>query len=196
VGRASAAPQGDSPEQFQGAMLVWSHFEEKVIRDMSELFPDLAERFTALLERDLLPIVQSHVAHPDFNGSYSMKAVAPAVAPEVTYGDLDIADGGGASAAFYRIVADPTLSLEARDGLRRSLLKYCQRDTLALARVHQWLSRGINVTKDSAPVEAGLSANMKRNQARSNVMPVDLASIPVLRTGRSGSKPRKGNLSR
>jgi hypothetical protein len=59
------------------------------------------------------------------------------------YGDLDIADGGGASAAFYQIVADPTLSPEARDGLRRSLLKYCQRDTLALARVHHWLSQGV-----------------------------------------------------
>jgi hypothetical protein len=33
--------------------------EEKVIRDMSELFPDLAERLTALLYRivDLLQIV-------------------------------------------------------------------------------------------------------------------------------------------
>jgi hypothetical protein len=51
----------------------------------------------------------------------------------------DIVEGGEASAAFYRIVADPTLSAEARDALRQSLLKYCQRDTLALARVHQWL---------------------------------------------------------
>jgi len=57
----------------------------------------------------------------------------------VSYDDLDIADGGDASAAFYRIVADPTLSPEARDGLRQCLLEYCERDTLALARVHQWL---------------------------------------------------------
>ena len=131
-------------EQFPGAIMAWSQFEDKVIRDMAELFPDLAERLTALLYRivDLLPIVADHVAHPDFQGSYSMKAVAPALAPEVTYGDLDIADGGDASAAFYRIVADPTLSPEARDELRQSLLKYCERDTLALARVHQWLMKG------------------------------------------------------
>jgi len=128
-------------ERFPGAIMAWSRFEEKVIRDMAELFPDLAERLTALLYRivDLLRIVQDHVAHPDFQGSYSMKAVAPAIAPEVSYGDLDIADGGEASAAFYRIVADPTLSPEARNELRRSLLVYCQRDTLALAGVHQWL---------------------------------------------------------
>jgi predicted RecB family nuclease len=121
--------------------MAWSRFEEKVIRDMADLFPDLAERLIALLHRvvDLLPIVQNNVTHPDFHGSYSMKAVAPAVAPDVTYDDLDIAEGGGAAAAFYRIVADPMLSREAHDRLRQSLLEYCERDTLALARVHQWL---------------------------------------------------------
>jgi len=75
------------------------------------------------------------------HGSYSMRNVAPAVAHDVTYADLDIADGGAASAVFYRIVADPTLSTAARDILRESLLKYCARDTLALARIHQWLIR-------------------------------------------------------
>ena len=67
---------------------------------------------------------------------------APAVASEVTYDDLDIADGGEASAAFYRIVADPTLAPEGRDELRESLLRYCARDTLALAYVHHWLMKG------------------------------------------------------
>jgi hypothetical protein len=71
-----------------------------------------------------------------------MKAVAPAVAPEVTYDDLDVADGGTASAAFYQIVADPTLTPKARDELRGSLLRYCARDTLALASVHHWLING------------------------------------------------------
>jgi predicted RecB family nuclease len=121
--------------------MAWSRFEEKVIRDMADLFPDLAERLIALLYRivDLLQIMRDHVAHPDFHGSYSMKAVAPALARGVTYYDLDIADGGEASAAFYRIVADLRQPSETRDGLRQSLLKYCHRDTLALARVHQWL---------------------------------------------------------
>jgi predicted RecB family nuclease len=128
-------------ERFPGAILAWSNFETRVIRDMAELFPELAERLLAVLYRvvDLLRVVRDHIAHPDFFGSYSMKAVAPAVARDVNYDDLDIADGGAASAAFYRIVADPGLSPEARDGLRESLLKYCARDTLALARVHQWL---------------------------------------------------------
>ena len=125
--------------------MAWSQYEGNVIRDMAQLFPDLAEELTALRYRivDLLRIVQDHVAHPGFQGSFSMKAVAPAVAPDAaTYDDLDIADGGAASAAFYRIVADPTLSPEACDELRDSLLRYCARDTLALAYVHHWLIKG------------------------------------------------------
>jgi hypothetical protein len=68
-----------------------------------------------------------------------MKKVAPALAPEITYGDLDIADGGEASAAFYRVVTNSVQSPETHDALRQSLLNYCRTDTLALARVHQWL---------------------------------------------------------
>jgi hypothetical protein len=127
--------------EFGGTVLVWSRFEEDVIRDMAEIFPDLAKSLLALVYRivDLLQIVRDHVVHTDFQGSYSMKTVAPAVVPDFTYGDLDIADGGDASAAFYRVVTDPALSAEARDATRQSLLLYCQRDTLALAKVHQWL---------------------------------------------------------
>jgi len=79
------------------------------------------------------------VAHPEFYGSYSMKNVAPAIAQDVTYADLDIADGGAASAVFYRFATDPTLSAAGRLTFRESLLTYCARDTLALARIHQWL---------------------------------------------------------
>jgi Domain of unknown function(DUF2779) len=128
-------------ERLPGPITVWSSFEASVIQELSGLFTDLADRLTAVLDRivDLLPIVRNHVVHPAFRGSYSMKSVAPVVAPDLSYTDLDIAEGAEASAAFYRIVADPTLSPEGRAGLRQSLLAYCLRDTLALARVHQWL---------------------------------------------------------
>jgi hypothetical protein len=39
--------------------------------------------------------------------------VAPALAREVTYDDFDIAEGGEASATFYRVVADLTRHLQA-----------------------------------------------------------------------------------
>jgi hypothetical protein len=128
-------------ERLPGPITVWSSFEASVIRELAASLPNSADRLTAVLARivDLLLITRDHVYHPEFRGSYSLKSVVPAVAADLSYGDLDITEGGDASAAFYRIVADPSLTAEKRAGLRRSLLTYCERDTLALARVHQWL---------------------------------------------------------
>jgi hypothetical protein len=130
-------------EGLRGPILVWSSFEASVIRDMARLFPDLGERLHAVLGHivDLLPICRDHVYDPAFRGSYSIKSVLPAVAPDLSYDDLDIGEGGDASAAYYQIAADTRLTPEARTELRQALLKYCARDTLALVRVHRWLLR-------------------------------------------------------
>jgi hypothetical protein len=127
-------------EGVRGPITVWSSFEARVIGELVQLFPDLADRLGAVSARiiDLLPIVRTNVAHPAFHGSYSMKAVAPAIAPDIVYNG-DINNGSEASAAFYRIVADSILTAEARSGLRSALLKYCSIDSAALARIHQWL---------------------------------------------------------
>jgi hypothetical protein len=128
-------------EGLQGPITVWHHFEGRVIRELARLLPDLADRLEAIIARivDLLEVTRKHIYHPDFRGSYSMKAVVPAIAPDLSYSDLDITEGTGASAAFYRVAFDPTLSTVDRIRLRHALLAYCGRDTIALMRVHQWL---------------------------------------------------------
>lgn len=130
-------------EGLTGRVAVWSSFEARVVRELAGLFPDLADRLGSVLARiiDLLPIVRNNVVHPAFRGSYSIKAIAPAIAPEIVY-EGDITDGGEASAAFYRIIVDPTLTPETRAELRRALLKYCSNDSAALAQVHKWLKAG------------------------------------------------------
>lgn len=131
-------------EEIEGSITVWSPYENSVLRELAGLFPDLADRLNAMIRRivDLLPITRNNITHPDFRGSYSLKSVAPAVAPGFGYDDLDFADGDDAQAVFYRVVADPELSVADRIRLRHSLLAYCGRDTLGLARVHHWLVNG------------------------------------------------------
>jgi hypothetical protein len=135
-------------EGLPGPIIVWHHFEESVIKEiaqeLAELLPDLADRLRAILARivDLLKVTRKHIYHPGFRGSYSLKSVLPAVAPDLNYDDLDVANGGDASATFYRIAADPTLSNADRIRLRHALLAYCGRDTIALMRVHRWLMEG------------------------------------------------------
>jgi hypothetical protein len=125
-----------------GPIIVYSEFEATVLRDLAALLPELSGRLLALIDRicDLLPIVRAHVAHPDFFGSYSIKAVAPALVPAFSYDDLDgVADGNDASAVFYRLASDRSLSDEDRARCQQALLAYCGRDTLAMLYVHRRL---------------------------------------------------------
>jgi len=130
---------------FSGPIIVYSGFEASVLRSLVGLLPDLSGSLLAMIDRlvDLLPIVRTHVSHPGFLGSYSIKSVAPALVPGFTYDDLDgVSDGSDASAVFYRLVSDRSLPDGDRGGYRRALRTYCGRDTLALMYVHRRLSRG------------------------------------------------------
>jgi predicted RecB family nuclease len=144
-------------DRIAGPIVVYSGFEAAVLRDLATSFPDLSPRFVAIVNRlrDLLPIIRGFVSHPAFLGSYSLKSVAPALVPGFTYDDLDdVADGNDASAAFFRLAADRSLSSDDRARLRRGLLSYCRRDTLALLRLHQQLierikHRAVSVSEPS-----------------------------------------------
>src|SRR5262249_59921534 len=91
---------------------------------------------------DLLPVVREHVYHPAFMGSFSIKRVAPVLAPAVGYDDLEgVADGAAAATALARLARGMLESADEEAALRRSLLADCKRDTLALLEVHAALRR-------------------------------------------------------
>jgi hypothetical protein len=88
---------------------------------------------------DLLPLVRNHVYHPDFQGSFSLKAVLPALVPEMNYGDLRVADGQLASAELETLLLRPDRWPQWRQRrTRQELLAYCARDTMALVGLHDW----------------------------------------------------------
>jgi hypothetical protein len=86
----------------------------------------------------LLPIIRAHYYHPAFAGSYSIKAVLPALAPHLAYEDLEIQEGTMASLEFARMVFGD-LDLAERARIRTALLNYCERDTLAMVEVRKAL---------------------------------------------------------
>ncbi len=68
-----------------------------------------------------------------------MKAVAPALVPGFSYDDLEgISDGNAASDAFLAIAQGAAADETA---LRRALLAYCERGTLAMVELHRALRR-------------------------------------------------------
>ncbi len=122
----------------------YSSFEKTRIRALQQAVPELAQELGELEAKliDLLPVVRHNVYHPKFRGSFSIKAVLPALVPELSYNDLVIVDGRVASVEIARLlfVADRIPAPE-RDRVRRDLLAYCERDTWATVRLMEvlWL---------------------------------------------------------
>ncbi|MFO1325165.1 MAG: DUF2779 domain-containing protein [Burkholderiales bacterium] len=109
-------------------------FEGGVIRQLAELFPDLAPALQRIAARlaDLLPLTRDHYYHPAMMGSFSIKRVLPTIAPELDYAKLDGVQSGDMVEPVYLEIVDPSTPPGRRDALRASLLAYCERDTLAM----------------------------------------------------------------
>ena len=119
-----------------GSIVVYAAFESQRLSELAAWLPEFAERITKIKCRlwDLLPVVRNHVYHPAFAGSYSLKAVLPALVPEMTYEGMAVANGQDAGLAWESLVRGNLDQVE-RDKTRRALLDYCGKDTLALVRL-------------------------------------------------------------
>jgi predicted RecB family nuclease len=122
------------------SVIVYSNFENQCLADLQTALPDLSEPLGDLRSRlfDLLPVIRRHVYDGAFGGSFSIKAVLPALVPHMGYDDLQIAEGSLASVAFSEIVSGG-ISLERRSELRNNLLAYCKRDTEAMCELFRVL---------------------------------------------------------
>lgn len=121
-----------------GPIFVYNaEFETSRIRELSERYPDLSEALLALNDRvvDLLPIARNFYYHPSQQGSWSIKAVLPALCPDLNYDQLPgVQNGGMAMNAFLEAIAHSTSSLR-RDEINQHLLAYCRLDTYAMVRL-------------------------------------------------------------
>lgn len=128
-----------------GPIIVYNAgFERGRMSELAVSFPDLAPALTAAIQRvfDLLPIARNHYYHPDMRGSWSIKAVLPTIAPDLSYEGLEVAHGGMAQEAFLELL-EPSLAAERRTKLTAALLAYCERDTFAMVRIAQFFQNGI-----------------------------------------------------
>jgi hypothetical protein len=96
---------------------------------------DVADRLV-----DLLPVVRDNVYHPDFGGSFGLKRVAPALVRGLGYDDLEIGEGGEAATVLEGLLlGGDAVPAAERKKLRRQLLDYCARDTLATVKLYERL---------------------------------------------------------
>jgi predicted RecB family nuclease len=127
----------------KGSIVVYNQgFESQRLADLAGWVPGFRTRIKKLQTRlwDLLPIIRHHVYHPAFAGSFSLKAVLPALVPQMTYTGMQVANGEEAGLAWQQVIA-PGLANNERQRLRSALLAYCEQDTLGLVRLVDNLCR-------------------------------------------------------
>lgn len=141
------AAQGDPRQAFAAALLQHlpasgsivaynQKFEIGRLNDLTADFPEFADRLAVLSERfvDLMdPFRRKELYLWPMAGSYSLKAVLPALVPELSYSGLAVANGEEASAAWLGLLHSS--DAEETDRLRQAMLAYCHLDTWAMVRI-------------------------------------------------------------
>lgn len=131
-------------------ILTWNQtFEEQRLKELGEAFPERNAEVQAVIAnlRDLMvPFRAKAIYHWQLNGSYSIKAVLPALVPGLSYAELEVNNGEMAASTWLQMHNESDGKLAA--GLRQQLLEYCHLDTLAMVRILEKMREmvKINVT--------------------------------------------------
>jgi hypothetical protein len=130
--------------EAEGTIFAYhQQFELGVIRDLARHCAEHDERLLALTRRfkDLeIPFNKLMYYHPDFNGSFSIKSVLPALFPgdpELDYRNLAIQSGDAAMNVFPRLREIDDAGEKA--AIREALRAYCRLDTLAMVKLWEKL---------------------------------------------------------
>lgn len=131
-----------------GSIMAYNQsFEISRIKELAAAFPKYSDKLLALVPRfvDLIePFRGRGYYHPDFNGSFSIKSVLPAMFKdntELSYKALNIQNGGDASDTYANLHLLKDAS--QREQIRADLLAYCKLDTLAMVRIFDKLCQSI-----------------------------------------------------
>ena len=131
---------------FESARIKELAARLKGIAKVQHLVPALLALESRLV--DLEPIARAHYYHPSQQGSWSIKALLPAMVKNLSYATLDGVQGGTSAQAAYIETAFPVLASVHGDGqqlrsktkVEEQLLRYCRLDTFAMVKVWAILS--------------------------------------------------------
>jgi len=111
-------------------------FEKGVLKSLAESFPEYTSQLNSIIRRldDLLPIARDCYYHPSQKGSWSLKAVLPAIS-ELRYSDLEEVQNGMAAVDAYKEAINSDTTPERKQELRDRMLEYCKLDTYATVKM-------------------------------------------------------------
>ena len=133
---------------------VFSHSASVEISVLQKLLKknnlkDLSDKIIKLINRvvDTKQIITENFYSPLMNGSSSLKEVVKSIPGDIVYDKNDSMAGGADAMLAWFIYTDPKTSNNARSELKRNLIEYCSKDTLALYHLIKYLLDQKNTTK-------------------------------------------------
>ena len=124
-----------------GDVIVYNKtFENTRLNEIARDFSNYADKIEKLILRikDLMvPFQKKYYYSPEMKGSYSIKAVLPALVPELSYDELEINEGGLASIAYESLQTETDLMVIAE--IKQQLLAYCKLDTWGMVKILEQL---------------------------------------------------------
>ena len=113
-------------------------FERSVMKNLAEFLPEFKpnlENFCANLKDLMTPFKNKDFYHYKMKGSYSIKAVLPALVPQMeqAYHNLELIHNGGEAMDIYPKLKK--MNANERKAYQNALLAYCKLDTLAMVEV-------------------------------------------------------------
>ena len=118
-------------------------FECGRIKELAELFPDLADHLLNIegnIKDLLVPFQKGYYYNKDMGGSFSIKSVLPALFPDdpsLNYHNLDQIHNGTEAMTIFPLIKD--MPPEEQAQTRQNLLKYCELDTFAMVKLWEKL---------------------------------------------------------
>ena len=129
----------------EGLIIVYNEsFEKARLKELALLYPEYSNWVETTITRfiDLLiPFRNFHYYNPKQQGSASIKKVLPALTGTNDYENMEIADGGTASAKYFEMISNEKLSEEEKEKIRNNLLKYCELDTKTMIMIKEELEK-------------------------------------------------------
>ncbi len=116
-------------------------FEAKCLRALAEFDPANADELSSIESRlwDPMVAIKKCVYDPKFLGSYSLKAVGPALLGEAaSYADMDVSDGTEARITFEKMINIKDNGSK-KNQLYKMLSDYCRKDTYLMAELVKWM---------------------------------------------------------
>ncbi|ATZ18802.1 hypothetical protein ESOMN_v1c04200 [Williamsoniiplasma somnilux] len=140
----------------------YKSFEKNVLKKLAFLFPEYAKPLLFIAQNtiDLMDFFQGNksenrssflIYHPDFAGSCSIKKTQPALDPKFSYKDLKINKGDKASQTFREYVEGLVDENAWKKLIKEDMIKYCNRDTLAMVVILQRIQEIFNDFRKENP---------------------------------------------